>query len=195
MRNHTEGDTGDKNVLVHVPPLDDKGDAATLGFLTQTPPRETNVLVISYIRSADEWLRTWLDYAGESPAHLGIIRVGETTRSATTASASDSPSHSPSVIETVANPRNLTDLGITISEYISDWDENPYQTCVCFDSLTALLQYTENVQTAFRFLHTVVGRVKTANARACYQITPDAHDDQTVALITGLFDTVLEHKG
>ncbi|WP_440009840.1 DUF7504 family protein [Halomicrococcus sp. SG-WS-1] len=185
---------GSTNVLVHTPAIAADGDANVLEFLMATPPDKTNILIISYVRSPDEWTQSWLDHAGEHPANLGIIQVGETTRSMASTQASSATAPTPDVLATVGNPSNLTELGITISEYLTDWDENPHETAVCFDSLTALLQYTDSVQTAFRFLHTLVGRVQTANARACYKITPGAHDRQTVATLRGLFDTVIEYE-
>lgn len=172
--------------------MDADGDETCLDFLTATPPHQANVLFISYVRTPDDWLRTWLDYTGERPAKFGFIQVGETTRSVAATHESGTTTRTKHVIKTVSTPSDLTELGITISEYLTDWNDNPNETVVCFDSLTALLQYTDDVQTAFRFLHTLVGRVQTAQARACYTITPDAHDDQTVATLTSLFDAVLE---
>ncbi|RBI62437.1 hypothetical protein DMJ13_11270 [halophilic archaeon] len=195
MNARAQGREGDStNVLVRTPAIATDGDTNVLEFLTATPPEKTNVLIISYVRSADEWTRSWLDHAGEHPANLGIVQVGETMRSVARSQASSSTAPTPNVLATVGNPSNLTELGITISEYLTDWDDNPYETSICFDSLTALLQYTDSVRTAFRFLHTLVGRVQTAHARACYKIIPQAHDQQTVATLRGLFDTVIEYE-
>ncbi|WP_458209255.1 DUF7504 family protein [Haladaptatus sp. NG-SE-30] len=188
-----ESDTGGTNVLVHTPPLDTNGESKCLDFLTSTPPARSNVLIVSYVRTPDEWLERWNESVGDHPARLGFVHVGDSMRSAaTTASQSSSVAQSPDIVEAVASPTNLTGLGIKISEYLAKWEENENQTVVCFDSLTVLLQYTKDVQTTFQFLHTLIGRVQTAEARACYKITPSAHDDQTVATLTSLFDTVVE---
>lgn len=178
------------NVLVHTPAMTTDDELPYLDFLTTTPPSQTNLLVVSYTQTPDDWLPTWLDQTGERPAELGFIHVGDKTRSATTSQTATTDTLP--VVETVANPRNLTALGITISEYLAAWEENPQTTVVCFDSVTALLQYTEGVQTTFQFLHTLIGRVQTAQARACYLITPEAHDKQTMATLTSLFDDSYE---
>lgn len=192
MSDRQQGRTGGPNVLVQTSAMDATGDKTCLDFLTSTPPSQSNVLFVSYIRSPDDWIQTWLEYTRERPATLGFIQVGETTRSVAAGQASDITSQTDRVVQPVGNPGNLTELGITISERLTQWDANPHDTVICFDSITALLQYTDGVQTAFQFLHTLIGRIQTAQARACYTIAPDAHDDQTVATLTGLFDDVLD---
>lgn len=188
------GENGESNVLLHTSAMDADGGEECLDFLTSTSTslHRSNVLFISYRRTPDDWMRIWLDHAGKRPANLGFIHVGETTRSTMTTNTFASPPSTDQVIRTVENPDDLTTLGIAISEQLADWEENPYQTVICFDSLTTLLQSIDDVQTAYRFLHTLIGRVQTVQAQACYTIVSEAHDDQTIAILTSLFDTVYE---
>jgi hypothetical protein len=86
--------------------------------------------------------------------------------------SSTSERRPPGIVEGVASPTNLTGLGIKVSEYLTEWEGNGNQSVICFGSLTVLLQYAEEVQTTFKFLHTLIGRVYAAQARACYKITP-----------------------
>lgn len=194
MSEHLHGQSdGGANVLIHTSARDADGDKKCLDFLTAPPPQQSNVLFVTYPQTPDEQMRTWLEYTGERPANLGIIDVGETTRAATAVHTPEPSPKPKQPIQTVENPSDLTGLGITISEQLADWEGNPYQTGIWFDSITALLQSTDDVQTAYRFLHTLIGRVKTVQGRACYTITPDAHDERTVAILTSLFDDV--HEG
>jgi hypothetical protein len=62
---------------------------------------------------------------------------------------------------------------------------------VCFDSLTAMLQYVD-VETAYEFLHAITGQLYAADARAHFHIDPTAHDRTTVDSIASLFDAVVE---
>ncbi|WP_227356663.1 DUF7504 family protein [Haladaptatus salinisoli] len=182
------------NVLVRASPLDADGDSKCLDFLAASPPSLSNVLIVSYVRTPEEWLTRWRDYVGELPAQLGVIHVGDTMRSAAASAPQPSASERrpPALVEGVASPTNLTGLGIKMSEYLTEWEDNGNRSAVCFDSLTVLLQYAEDVQTAFKFLHTLIGRVRAARARACYKITPSAHDDRTVATLSSLFDGVID---
>nr|WP_137285422.1 hypothetical protein [Halorussus salinisoli] len=176
----------------------------TDGFdlLSDTDLTQTDLLVVSYHQSPDSWLRSWLKEAGEHPAGLGFIRVGDTMRSAAAAQSSSRPAQGPDTITGIADPRDLTELGIRISEYLAAWDGNGHEIQIYygheiqiyFDSITSLVQYTEDIQTAFQFLHVLVGRVQTANASAFYKVTPDAHSDQTLATLSSLFDRAVEYN-
>jgi hypothetical protein len=84
----------------------------------------------------------------------------------------------------VSTPSDLTGLGITIGEFLSEFDEPVH---ICFDSLTSLLQYVD-LQTTYEFLHAITGQIYAASARAHFHIDPAAHDEMTVETITSLFD-------
>lgn len=63
--------------------------------------------------------------------------------------SSASERQSPDIVESVASLTNLAGLGIKVSEYLTDWEDNENRSVICFDSLIMLLQYTEDVQTTF----------------------------------------------
>ncbi|MFW5935373.1 MAG: DUF7504 family protein [Halolamina sp.] len=156
---------------------------------------DTNVLWVSFTKSPDQQLRRWRDHADGQPAEMGIVSVEDSTRSvaadAGTAGGGPSLPETNAPIETVTSPNDLTGLGIRITEFLTDWAENDNQTVVCFDSLTALLQYVE-LETAYEFLHIVTGRLATVDAFAHFHMDPEAHDQQTVEVLTGLMDAVVE---
>lgn len=173
------------NVLLLAPSMGGHGSDACLDLLTESPPAQTNVLAVSFTRSATEWGSHWEDHVGESPARGGIVSIGQMGGSL------DDPAWA---VKRVENPSDLTGVGIELSELLSgmataaDEDES---IRMCFNSVTSLLQYAD-LQRAFRFLHVVTGRIKTVGAVGHYHLDPEAHDSQTLATLTGLFDAVVE---
>lgn len=155
---------------------------------------DTNVLWVSYTKSPDQQLRRWRAHTDDRPAEMGMVSVEDSTRSVAADSGGDSGPSLPgpnAPIETVTSPNDLTGLGIRITEFLSDWEENDNRTVVCFDSLTALLQYVE-LDTAYEFLHIITGRMASADAFAHFHMDPDAHDEQTVEIVTSLMDAVVD---
>jgi len=153
---------------------------------------ETNVLWVSYTKSPDQQLRRWREHADDRPAEMGMVSVEDSTRSVAADSGGGASLPGPDApVETVTSPNDLTGLGIRITEYLSDWEENDNRTVVCFDSLTALLQYVE-LDTAYEFLHIITGRMASMDAFAHFHMDPEAHDEQTVEIITSLMDAVVD---
>ncbi|MFC7132632.1 MULTISPECIES: DUF7504 family protein [Salinibaculum] len=175
---------GTTNVLLQAPSFGGRGTDAGLRLLTRTPPEKTNVLAVSYTDTPSEFVDRWNAAAGAPPARGGIVTVGQAEATVDDAAWA---------VRAVENPSDLTGVGIELSELLSgmataaDDDEH---VAFCFNSITSLLQYAD-VQRAFRFLHVVTGRVKTVEGTGHYHLDPEAHDQQTVATLKGLFDAVV----
>jgi hypothetical protein len=173
------------NVLLSAPSLGGHSGDVCDNLLTRTAPSETNILVITFTATPQEWVDDWMDSVGVSPVRGGIVSIGQADATV------DDPSWA---VKTVENPSDLTGIGIELSELLSGMataasaDEN---LVVCFDSLTSLLQYAD-LQRAFHFMHVVTGRVKTVGGIGHYHLDPEAHDRQTLATLKGLFDAVIE---
>ncbi|GAB7094667.1 hypothetical protein JCM30237_18200 [Halolamina litorea] len=182
--------TDSNSVLLLSPSFADGSDCTEL--LQPDAAAETNVLWVSYTKSPDKQLQRWRKRASGRPANVGMVSVEDSTRSvaADTGGATE-PSLPETPVETVASPNDLTGLGIRITEFLNDWKGNGNRTTVCFDSLTALLQYVE-LETAYEFLHIIGGRMASNDALAHFHMDPDAHDEQTVEIITSLMDAVVE---
>jgi hypothetical protein len=175
---------GVSNVLLLAPSLGSAGSDACTRLLAQTPAAETSVLSITYTRSPAEVVERYREAAGDDPVRGGIVTVGE---------ADPSVDSSAWAARGIENPGDLTGIGIELSELLSGIANaaEDGHIAVCFDSLTSLLQYAD-LQRAFRFLHVVTGRVKTVGGVGHYHIDPEAHDQQTLATLKGLFDAVVE---
>jgi hypothetical protein len=178
-------DIGDaSNVLLLAPSLGEQGTDACTHLLAQSPPEQTNVLSVAYTETPEEFVDRWLDGTGAPPTRGGVVAVGE--------SEAD-PGDPNWTARAVENPADLTGVGIELSELLSGMNNAAGDETItlCFNNLTTLLQYAD-LQRTFRFLHVVTGRVKTVGGVGHYHIDPDAHDQQTLATLTGLFDAVLE---
>lgn len=177
-------------VLVLSSAWDEDAAECCIDHLTPAAAGELDALVVTYPRSTTQVIDEWQHHAGDLPANLGIIDVGGVMRSASDSAEASSTTIQPGVTVATHSPEDLTGLGITISECLTQHDEE-HQLTVCFDSVTALLQYTDT-QTAFQFLHVLTGKIRAANGQAHFHLNPEAHDSQTLATLKLLFDDVVE---
>lgn len=149
-----------------------------------------NVLLVSLRTSADSRLDRFYAQQKEEPENLALITGSDSVRSSTTSRSHSAAETDPS-IDVVADPGDLTKLGISISKRLDDWQENGYETVVCFHSLSTLLQFAE-LQRVFRFIHVLQGRLDEMKATTHYHIDADAHAPQAYATLRPLFDEVIE---
>ncbi|PSP96710.1 hypothetical protein BRC94_11835 [Halobacteriales archaeon QS_5_70_17] len=147
---------------------------------------DVDLIAVSYTRTGTEWSAAWEERLGTLPGRSVIVGVDDAVR--------ESDGGRSDVVETNESPDDLTGIGITLSEYLSSWGCEGGDLVVCFDSLTALLQYV-SLQRAYRFLHVLTGRAAAVGARSHYHLDPGAHDDRTVATLTSLFDAVVDESG
>lgn len=170
------------NILLLGPSTESPVEDACIDLLGGPTPGQTNVLAIVYGISPAEFVDRWSARMDAPPERGGIVAVGDTEGSV---------EDSEWTIHTVANPTDLSSVGIELSDLLSTLNTpDGARTAVCFDNLTALLDHA-GLQQAFRFLHIVTGRVETAGAVGHYHIDPDDHDRETMATFEGLFNTVL----
>ena len=182
------------NVLLVAPSLDSTHvDDACMEFLTVADPGEEDVLSISFNQSVDDAIDAWRSHAGTLPARLAVVSVGEETRSASAQGTTLSGAQGTVTVDTVANPSDLTGIGIAVSGHLSAWAEDDRQAVVCLDSLSILLQYVD-LKRAFRFLHVLTNRVEAVGATGHYHIDPTVHDESTVGTLMQLFDAVVRFE-
>lgn len=164
------------NVLVLCERLDSDGRVSYLEELVA--PDLTNLLVVSFDGDPEQWLADW-DRVGERPERAVLIEESEREGE-----------DRPGVERLVEEPADLTGLGITVSERLTDWSGG---SLLIFETLTVLLEHVE-LKRAFRFLHVLVNRVNATGSTAHYHLDPSAHDDRTIATLTSLFDAVVTHE-
>ena len=98
-------------------------------------------------------------------------------------------------IKFVNSPEDLTAIGIKISQYFEDFFimKKIPKIQLHVVSLSTLLMYS-NIQTVFRFLHVLTGRIKMADAIGIYVIDSEMHDPQVITAIKLLCDCMIEVK-
>lgn len=178
--------------LVKTPGDEEVTPGIAADLLSSRDPARTNLVVVLYEASPDEWMREWLRRIGTRPADLWIVSVGERTRSAAETAGSGTVVGNPdgTTIRTVEDPSNVTELGITINECLTENGAGE-RTVLYFDSVSALLQWTD-VDYAVQFLSILAGRVGRDGRAGVFLVRPEAHDDGTLRTLESLFDTVVE---
>lgn len=167
------------NVLVHA-----AGDDAPAGLcddLRATGDPTGDVLVVEFER--DPVGR--LDYLENHPStgRKRLLAVG--------GDAEPRSTRADVTVESIAEPADLSSLGIAISGFLDDSPGPDGETIVCFHSVTALLAHVD-LERAFRFLHVLSSRIRSANAVAHYHVDPNAHDARTLNTLAALFDGIVE---
>lgn len=160
-----DGETGGQAVLVLAPGVSTAETAACADRLATSDA----ALVVALRRQPGDWRAARGD-------HL------PPTWFVTTDPHSDS-------VRAVADPGDLTGIGIAISEFLG-WLPSNTRPAVCVDSLTTLLQYADTERTA-RFLQVLSGRVLAADGTVHCHADPAAHDDDVLDKLATLFDDVV----
>lgn len=176
------------SILFLTPSLGDATNDTCIRLLDPSDPETTNVLFVTFTGTPQDRLEAWIDRAGGRPANAHVVTAGETP------GGSNGGGPAPDSVERVGTPSDLTGISIRISEVLSEWSDADANSVVCFDSVTALLQYVD-VETAYEFLHVLTGRLYAFGAKGHFHLDPGAHPDVTVARIKTLFDAMVETEG
>lgn len=167
------------SVLVQCGSQDDRKHTACVDLLGNDDVSDRNVLLIRYRALNERRLETIAAHANR----VKIVSIGYTQR--VPASIQDS-------VETVKinNPNDVTRLGIVVTGTVDDWSSSSSETVVCYDPLNVLLRY-KTVQSAFRFLHIFLGKLRSADAISHFHVDPSAGDPQEINTLKPLFDDVV----
>ena len=144
-------------------------------------PAADTVIRVSYGGTgghvADEWAEAFHEVPSQS---LEVVASSGGTK--------HPADHEGHLVE--VNPGDLTGLGVRLSGALERCAASEGDSTLCFDSLTVALQYADR-QVIFQFLHTLSGLVRQAGTQAHFHLDPDAVDEQSVATLKTLFDTVV----
>jgi hypothetical protein len=117
----------------------------------------------------------------------------DTTRMAVIDCMQDSTDDDARNVHAVTAPSDLTGIGIAFSGLYEDLygaGIERVRTGLC--TLDPLVMYTEKVQPLYRFLHTMTGRIRTANGLGVSVMDPQAQDETTVRTLSQPFDAEIE---
>jgi hypothetical protein len=156
-------------------------DAVCGTLLSPYAPEETHYVCVTFDDTPKEQLEHWEDHVGQLPRSTSVV---------VTSQAPEEPESLPEsvTVKHVHDASDIPRLGMTISDRLSADAEN---VVCCFDNLTALLQYAD-LQRAYRFVHTLNGRLASVDAVSHYHMDPAAHDDRTLSTLRPQFDAVIE---
>lgn len=146
---------------------------------------EQHVLQIVYDRTPAGVVDDWQRDVGDLPASMAIICPE--SRANGNAALPDG------VYTTSVTADDLTGVGIAVSRYLDRWDGTRAPTTACLHSLTDVLEQADT-ERVFRFLHTVTGRFMAAGVDAHVHLDPATQDEQTIATLRTLFDTVVSER-
>lgn len=170
--------SGHSPVLVLADPLDTERHDACRGLLATGP--EMQALVFAYSRRP----QFVADQLGDVEAAT-VLSLGEADSPATAAA------HEAVTVESLP-AANLTRVGVAVADALDRHDANSLS--VCLGSVTTLLQYVD-VETAFKFLHVTLGRLDGVAGTVHGHLDPAAVDEETVATMRSLFESVLVREG
>lgn len=139
---------------------------------------EEGTLFITTDRSGASVLESFTEAGGSvNPDRLGVVDCSQQSGSG----------HA--VVRTVGSPGDLTGIGIQFSsvyEHLYTCGARRVRTGVC--TLSPLVMYNDDVRPVYRFLHTLTGRVRTADGLSVCAIDPDAVEETTLSSIQQAFD-------
>ncbi|MFB6267178.1 MAG: hypothetical protein ABEI31_05930 [Halodesulfurarchaeum sp.] len=174
------------NVLLLAPSLSAESARACLALLTVTDPAD-EVLLSCTFHNPRTHVQHWNEQVDGLPASARLVNVSEVSdegRDLGVGGLED-------VLDVTRTNPDLTGMGIALNQAFEASEDHPEQTVFCFSTVTALLQYAD-LERVFRFLDVLTQRARAADAVAHYHLDPAAHDEQTVATLTHLFDLVVE---
>lgn len=179
------------NVFLLAPSLGGGAAEACMSLASATPPDETNLMAVSFTRQLEDWLEDWDELVAEPrPGRMVYLSIGNSMRGTVDDKGRVELDGGRITVESVQGGGNLTRLGVTISKYLSDWQESDRSVSFCFESITPMLHYME-AQQVYRFLHQLTGQMKATDAVGHYHMDPDAHDEVEIPRFKTLFDAVV----
>ena len=184
---------GVSNTLILGPSVNEAVDEASKRLLRGPEDEPTRVLVVTFVKSPENWVADWRETVGSLPAERVIVTTTDGFGGNTVGDRGvDEPDAGGLQVEYVSSPGDLTGLGMLIGKYLERWYGEGGNIRVGFDSLTTVLQYGDP-QNVFRFLHLMTTRLDGADADAHFLLDPKTQDGQTVATIKSSFQAIAEH--
>lgn len=161
---------------------------ACVDLLSVAPYDQENLLGVLHAESFERRVSAWEQYMDERPADTAAINLGDFPRSSAAATTRGEARTRPDSFSFIPDAGDLPELEATITERLTALEAGDRQLVVCFDSVTRLLQTTPREQ-ALEFLRATVDRMATAGAVAHYHFDPDPFSEETVSLVSDLFDS------
>lgn len=96
-------------------------------------------------------------------------------------------------VRSVTSPTDLTGLGIQFTSLYEELYRGGIDAVrVGVLSVSSLLLYAKEFRNVYRFLHTMTGRIRSADGLGVFALDPSSHDDRAVQSIVQTFDARIE---
>lgn len=172
------------SILVFGPPMTGKYKLI-LDFMVEGDRLGEGSLFVTTNESAGSIFADFEDRGGGEPEFLKLVDCVSERRSQDGRLPEER-------VEYVSSPGDVTGLGIGVSEQLRRFVETgTARTRIVLHSLSTLLMYSD-VETVFRFLHVLTGRIDEVDGVGLFTIDPTTHDAETVSTIKQLFDIAIE---
>jgi hypothetical protein len=178
------------NSALLLAPLDtDVESRGCLDLLTRAAPAGTNVLSVTFSATPFERVALWKRNVGEElPKRVAIVGTECGRLEQEDAIKTDGRL----VIEgSLSEPVDPFGLLLTVGRYLGEWAETDERTLVCIRSLTALLD-TMQIWQLQHLIGVLNAHFQELGTAAHYHLDPGAHDEQVLADLRPLFDTVIQ---
>jgi hypothetical protein len=174
---------GRPRALVLAASADMAANDLCVDLLSSDSPERQHVLSLSYTRRPTRLVDHWQATHDALPASMAIVCP----------ESHDDGEPRDGVHTTHVPASDLTGASIALSRYLDRWDGEGEPITVCLNSLTSLLQYADRDR-VFRFLHTITSRCLAVDASVHAHLDPATQDEQTVATIATLFDSIVRRE-
>lgn len=177
------------NLLLEAPASRELEFDCCVDLLTPDRPENLNVWSLGITLPPDERLRIWEARRQAYPHDFRVLSGQPLPEGATKDRARELGFDPVPRFAHLDDPKNLTRLGVGLTESLTTWEDGEEETVVCFHSITTLLQHVSTEQ-AYQFLHHFTSTVREFGALAHYHVNPLAHEGSDVELFATLFDGV-----
>jgi hypothetical protein len=184
-----------QSVLVAGPSMVGK-DRVAYALLGDAPATDGESVCVSTSDPASYVRERYRTLAGADAADLRVVETtGAPGRGSTEASGRDrdgAGAGDDAGTWHVSSPGDLTGIGVAVSKAVSDVpDARLRRSRFLLDNLSTLLLYAD-AGTVYRFVHTLLGRVKGVDGHAIGVLHTDALEGGTEERLVGLFDAVVD---
>lgn len=97
-------------------------------------------------------------------------------------------------VDSVSSPSNSAAFASKVTEMVDVISAPNRPTTVCFDSLTALLQYLDK-SSLLKLVHVIIRELKSRNVTAHFHIDAKGVDQEVLREIQSSFDRIIDTTG
>lgn len=188
LSNLTEFDkaTAGSQVLVISPSGHSITDEVCAGFLASGEASEKDVMFVTSAQSPGDRLQICRNSVDWTSGEVAVVEVGDIggTDSVETVNGD------PVLTKRVTSPKNLSKIGLLITQIMKGWSNNDRPSMLCFHTLSSISGYVQN-QALFQFLFTLQAKLDSYGVSAHYHMGADQHDDQELNTLKTIFDVVI----